>query len=44
MKSVAVLGLGIIAFTTGAFISAGATAGSAGVATPVRSSYFEAAV
>lgn len=40
MKSVAVLGLGVIALTAGAFISAGAAAG--GVAG--RSSYFEASV
>ncbi len=45
MKSVAVLGLGVIALTTGAFISAGAAAGSAKtISSLARGSYFEAAV
>ena len=45
MKSVAVLGFGVIALTTGAFISAGATAGSGGgIASPATGSYFEAVV
>jgi len=45
MKSVAVLGLGVIALTTGAFISAGAAAGSGtAIASLARGSYFEAAV
>lgn len=42
MKSTAMLGLGVIALSAGAFITAGAESGQAG--TPVRSSHFEAAV
>jgi hypothetical protein len=45
MKSVAVLGFGVIALTTGAFISAGAAAGSGtAILALARGSYFEAAV
>jgi hypothetical protein len=45
MKSVAVLGMGIIALTAGAFITAGAASGSGhGLAPLKRASYFEAAV
>jgi hypothetical protein len=45
MKSVAVLGLGVIALTTGAFMSAGAAAGSGtAIWSLARGSYFEAAV
>jgi hypothetical protein len=45
MKSVAVLGFGVIALTTGAFISAGAAAGSGtAILSLARGSYFEAAV
>jgi hypothetical protein len=45
MKSVAVLGTGIIALTTGAFITAGAAAGGGnGLATAKAASYFEATV
>jgi hypothetical protein len=45
MKSVAVLGLGVIALTTGAFISASEAAGRGTTMTSlVRGSYFEAAV
>jgi hypothetical protein len=45
MKSVAVLGFGVIALTTGAFISAGAAAGSGtALLSLARGSYFEAAV
>jgi hypothetical protein len=45
MKSVAVLGFGVIALTTGAFISAGAAAGSGKfISSLARGSYFEAAV
>lgn len=45
MKSVAVLGLGVVALTAGAFISAGAAVGSGkGIHALARGSYFEAAV
>jgi hypothetical protein len=45
MKSVAVLGFGVIALTTGAFISAGAAAGSrTALFSLARGSYFEATV
>ena len=45
MKSVAVLGFGVIALTTGAFISAGAAAGSGtAISALARGSYFEAVV
>ncbi|HUQ14935.1 MAG TPA: hypothetical protein VM094_02685 [Gemmatimonadales bacterium] len=45
MKSVAVLGFGVIALTTGAFISAGAVPGSVtAISSLARGSYFEAAV
>ena len=45
MKSVAVLGLGVIVLTTGAFMSAGAAAGSGrAILSLARGSYFEAAV
>ncbi len=45
MKSAAVLGFGVIALTTGAFISAGAAAGSGtAILSLARGSYFEAAV
>ncbi len=45
MKSVAVLGTGIIALAAGAFITAGAAAGSGnGLTKPDKASYFEAAV
>jgi len=45
MKSVAVLGLGVIALTTGAFISASEAAGSGiTIASLARGSYFEAHV
>jgi hypothetical protein len=45
MKSVAVLGFGVIALTTGAFISAGSAAGSGtAILSLARGSYFEAAV
>jgi hypothetical protein len=45
MKSVAVLGFGVIALTTGAFISAGAASGSGtAILSLARGSYFEAAV
>jgi hypothetical protein len=45
MKSVAVLGTGIIALTAGAFLTAGAAAGSGnGLASLTRASYFEASV
>jgi hypothetical protein len=45
MRSVAVLGFGVIALTTGAFISAGAAAGGGKVISSLaRGSYFEAAV
>ena len=45
MKSVAVLGTGIIALAAGAFITAGAAAGSGnGLATLKPASYFEASV
>ncbi|HEX2220079.1 MAG TPA: hypothetical protein VHG35_14855 [Gemmatimonadales bacterium] len=43
MKSIAVLGLGIIALTTGAFITAG-EAGTGSASPAARGSYFEAAV
>jgi hypothetical protein len=45
MKSVAVLGFGVIALTTGAFISAGASAGGVtAISSLARGSYFVAAV
>jgi len=45
MRSVAVLGFGVIALTTGAFISAGAAAGGGkAISSLARGSYFEAAV
>ncbi|HEY7505586.1 MAG TPA: hypothetical protein VH700_15925 [Gemmatimonadales bacterium] len=45
MKSVAILGIGVIALTTGAFITAGAAAGTgSGRATSKDASYFEASV
>jgi hypothetical protein len=45
MKSVAVLGFGVIALTTGAFISAGAAAGGmTAISSLARGSYFEAKV
>ena len=45
MKSAAVLGMGVIALTAGAFITVGSAAGSGnGLATLKRASYFEASV
>jgi hypothetical protein len=45
MRSVAVLGIGVVALTTGAFISAGAAAGGGkAISSLARGSYFEAAV
>jgi hypothetical protein len=44
MKSVAVLGFGVIALTTGAFISAGAAGIDRTISSLARGSYFEAAV
>jgi hypothetical protein len=44
MKSAAVLGLGVIALTTGAFITAGAAARSGTISSLGRGSYFEASV
>src|SRR5688500_1847464 len=45
MRSVAVLGFGVIALTTGAFISAGAAAGTGkAILSLTRGSYFDAAV
>jgi hypothetical protein len=44
MKSVAVLGLGVIALTTGAFITASEAAGHGTIGSLAKGSYFEAAV
>ena len=44
MKSVAMLGVGIIALTAGAFITAGAAAGRGNGLASLRASYFEASV
>jgi hypothetical protein len=44
MKSVAVLGFGVIALTTGAFISAGAAGSGTAISSLARGSYFEAVV
>jgi hypothetical protein len=44
MKSIAVLGFGVITLTTGAFISAGAAGSGMTISSLARGSYFEAAV
>jgi hypothetical protein len=44
MKSIAVLGFGVIALTTGAFLSAGAAGSGMTISSLARGSYFEAAV